>query len=117
MFRFSDIVHGPIYLLIYFTGDTDFDDTPVSLSFPAGSSVGDIQCIPITIIDDNIQEDEEFFVVTSDREDLFSDSVATIVIQDNDSMTKLPPQRRSDMEILYTPFPHYDMCRSFIELT
>lgn len=68
--------------------NSDFDDTAGTVVFPQGSAAGDVHCMSIMIIDDNILELEEHFVVTASREDLFSNSMATVVIQDDDGKAK-----------------------------
>ena len=69
---------------MHITGITDFDATPGTVSFPVGSTVGDIECASFGITDDDIEELEEHFVVSADRNDLFFDAVATVDIVDND---------------------------------
>ncbi len=66
-------------------GEDDFESTTQQrASFAPGSGAGTIQCIHLSIIDDQIQEIEEYFIVSADRDDLFSNTAATVVIQDND---------------------------------
>ena len=58
--------------------------------FPVGSATGDIQCINITIIGDDILEDDETFTVMNTEEtvdfDLQADDEETITIVDNDGI-------------------------------
>ena len=69
----------------HFIGENDFVSVPGIVTFPLGSVAGNIQCLSLTIHDDEIQEIDEHFTVFADREDLFSGAIATVVIQDNDS--------------------------------
>ena len=62
----------------------DFASTPETLFFQAESLAGAVQCATFRIFDDTVQEGEELVTINADREDLFSDSSATIVITDND---------------------------------
>lgn len=64
----------------------DYLTTSASLEFPVGSATGDIQCVNITIVDDDVSEDtEEFMVVLStlDSNVKIGDNL-TIKIADND---------------------------------
>ena len=75
--------YGPLILLCQVDGD-DFNNTRGTVTFPSGSTAGEMICKSFRIIDDGIQEIDEHFIVTASREDLFSNSIATVVIQDND---------------------------------
>ena len=66
------------------SGFEDFDSSSKIILFSPGSAVGSINCASFSIVDDEIQESEEFFTVAADRNDLFNVSVARMVIQDND---------------------------------
>ena len=68
---------------------TDYDGFFATLTFPARSSNGNSQCIDVQILDDNIFEEDEYFIislilfpmppgVTVQR------SNVTITIEDND---------------------------------
>ena len=71
--------------LIFCSGFGDLDNTSKIILFSPGSAVGSSNCVSFNIIDDLTQESEEFFTITTDRNDLFNESVARIIIQDNDS--------------------------------
>ena len=60
----------------------------LSLTFPAYSPIGTAKCVNITIIDDNITENNESFSIILEAPEtinLFPNSSKEIVIIDNDS--------------------------------
>lgn len=67
-----------------FADNTDFGGTSQTVQFPAGSTAQERHCASFPIVDDATLEVDEHFIVRASREDLFSNSTATIVIQDND---------------------------------
>ena len=56
------MVKWALYSLHPHTGDIDYTGpTPLVLTFSAGFTVGDEQCIAVSVIDDDLIEDEETF--------------------------------------------------------
>ncbi len=56
--------HSIIPSIITATAGSDYVAASVGLTFPAGSTNGDMQCLNISIIDDSVLEDNETFTVT-----------------------------------------------------
>ncbi len=68
-------------------GDSDFETTPLTLTFPSGAMDGDSLCGNVSIIDDSALEGEETFTVTLDVTDgsaTVGNNATTIHISDDD---------------------------------
>ena len=68
-------------------GDADYDELSVHLTFTAGSQAGSTACANISIINDDILEDDESFTVTLSSSDPvnFDVSMSTCtIIEDAD---------------------------------
>ena len=70
----------------------DYEDLDEFLTFPANSTVGDEQCVTVSIIDDDLVEYEEYFSIsatgiggmTQDAEFLLWHDYAEVYIVDDD---------------------------------
>ena len=74
-----------------FVGSTDYLLAPTVVTFPAGSMLGDRQCVTINITDDEIAEDNELFHVALSTNDADVDlhSIcprASVTITDSDGI-------------------------------
>ncbi len=75
---------------MYTSGNVDYVETQLNLTFPSGSSGGDRLSFSIPIIDDNVAEHFEFFRVTASANNvepgLYSSTTYStfIHISDND---------------------------------
>lgn len=68
--------------------DDDYIPTSESMEFPVGSATGEMKCLNVSIIDDDVLEDTEAFLVvmnTSDPNVMIATNI-TVLISDNDGI-------------------------------
>lgn len=88
----------------------DYDNTQdmVPLSFLAGDGVGDVRCVNYTIINDNISEPDEIFIVSLGTDDVdrlmieSSRGEVRIRIIDDDGKCSLLKHGYDGMQLLIT---------------
>lgn len=79
----------------FHTVAVDFGDVSQFLAFPASSAVGTTICATFSIVDDNIIEPVESFMVTATGGSILGDqNTIQVSIQDNDGKEKPIHQKR-----------------------
>ena len=73
-------------LFVHHTAPGDYTTLVTELTFTADDGIGSVQCVNVTIIDDEILEPDQSFTVSLSSSDpvVFGIDQASIVIGDND---------------------------------